>query len=136
MSAIPFNPEPFEALKLRYPLAVADVLDMRDVPKLRPGQHPSALLQHNFHFENGLVMIVGRERHLDGRIGVHFSTSIHQPSETWDAVTAFPIARLALAYFVGLSENTWKALSGSKATPQFIGTSKPKGVPHFIAWET
>ena len=131
---LPYSPEPFESLKARYPLAVADVIDLADMAK-PDGPRPGELLQHTFHTEDGLVLIVSRERHPNGKICVHFSTSLHQPSKAWDTALAFPVARLALAWFIGYSETTWRALSGWRGPVHFIGTTEPKGIPHFIAWQ-
>lgn len=120
---VPLKPEPLAALRARYHLAVARVIDPLDVARgLVPA--PSADAVHVFDTEDGLRLIVSLERMPDGRVGTHISASIHdEVAVRQDCTTG-----AELFMFIGRS---WQAISGSMFLPELLGISDG-GVPHFF----
>lgn len=73
---VPFNPQPIEVLKARFPAAIAKSYSVQHVsenPEDRPGSRP----EHVFDFEDGVRLIVSRDFH-NGREVIHFSGSLMQ----------------------------------------------------------
>lgn len=133
---LPAAPESMEVAKARYPEAIREVYDFTDDPNAVMGD-PGSKRKHIFDFEDGLRLIVTRERmpalHR-GRVCVvmlvHVSASLNPDStlvKSLDIVS--PTA--ASAAFKSLCERRFQELSGSDAPMTFIGWSS-KGVPHWV----
>jgi hypothetical protein len=72
---LPFEPESGVLLAKRYPAAVERVYDLHEMwDKRRPGLNR----QHVFDFEDGLRLIVSRERHDSDEVMLHWSASIDE----------------------------------------------------------
>jgi hypothetical protein len=74
---VPFAPEPLARLRGRYSAALNPLVDHRDVGRGDWGPPPSGDAPHVFDTEDGMRLIVSRERFLDGREGVHISVSFY-----------------------------------------------------------
>lgn len=138
---VPLNPQPLPELRARYQAAVADVYDQAD-PRMftenRPGLNPA----HVFDFEDGLRLIVSRERTRRGTVGIHISASLlpgtplHRKGQELTIESGPPWLR-------SLTIDRWAELTGT-LTPSdvaeaqragealFLGFTLPKGVPHWF----
>jgi hypothetical protein len=59
---LPFDPRPLEALRARYPAAVARVYNLDDMQNGGPSPAQDGLEGHCFDFEDGVRMMAYRER--------------------------------------------------------------------------
>src|SRR4051812_27825169 len=73
MPPVPTKVEPLEALRSRYPAALARVYEHEDT--VRGGERPGEFAANCFDFGDGLRLIVSRERTLWGRVMLHVSAS-------------------------------------------------------------
>lgn len=121
---VPWNPQPIEQLRARYPAAVKETIDVRDILTKRRAT-PSGEPEHVFDLEPGLRLIVSLERMPDGVVGVHISASF-QERERVEALAGAGDGGM-VGYIVG----QWRALAQSDRLPTFLGIS-PGGIPHFF----
>lgn len=73
---LPFTPESIESAATRYWLAVKDVVDVRDVINSGGAGSPGKNRKHVFDFEDGLRMIVSRDRLSSDKVILHVSGSM------------------------------------------------------------
>lgn len=121
---VPWSPSSIEAMTARYPDALIELVDGVEVMTGRR-EAPSGDPKHVFDFENGLRLIVSRDRIPGGAIGVHLSASwregfIGKPASIEDVHT--------------LIVDAWRSIHGglhpATANPGLLGVSEG-GVPHF-----
>jgi hypothetical protein len=131
--AVPWNPEAVDTLRARYAAALVNLYDHRAIAagrQPRPGNHPRQV----FDFQDGLRLIISRDRQADQRTGIFVSGSIvpGTPLEEWLRAQE-PKAAIGLRHLVC---ERWQCLAGSDRVPEFVGWSARKGVPHFVMWDT
>lgn len=132
---VDIKPEPLEALRPRYPAAIATPYDLRKIDDLLVAGRPGTKQHHVFDFEEGIRLIVSREIMPDGRDSIHVSGSIHQGSEAGARMEAQ--CRATGTPAPAFDQVIWKAfceLSGvhPETKPIMFARSPGKGVPHFI----
>jgi hypothetical protein len=128
---IPEAPEPVEALRARYPRALEPVYDavaIRDRGATRPGE----VAANVFDFEDGMRLIINRERMPDGELVLHVSASVRNGSalggELRDAARtkSAAVIKEMMAFRVG---SHFHQLSGETGLELAGWTGG--GVPHF-----
>lgn len=129
---LPFVAETADSLRLRYPAAVAPLVDRIDVEagrRVRPG----AERRHVFDWPDGVRLIVSREMidRTTGVVGVHMSASVSSHGEAYERLTRIKGVRAASA-FLDLAMARWVELSGGPIEATFIGFS-PGLVPHWVS---
>jgi hypothetical protein len=127
----PYSPEPPDALRRRYPIAIAKVLYMEDLPE---GQSIRAAKANVFDFPDGLRLIVGREN-LGGRLIVdHMSASVAPDSDLHRAIESrisSGHAEIAHRAFDALSLQRLAYLSGQPPQVHSVCMS-PNGSPQWF----
>lgn len=117
---VPLNPEPIDALRRRFPAAIAEVIAHEDIfSGRRPA--PSGEPAHVFDTEDGLRLIVSMERLQDGCVGTHISASFHTLEGAglpWHDAQAWIF-------------KTFAALSGDTRRPRLVAVAGA-GIPHFF----
>jgi hypothetical protein len=127
---LPFEPEPIASMRARYALARKPLYDQQAVANgLVPA--PSGFRQHVFDFEDGLRLIISRDRDPNGLVGVHLSASAQDGSHMHGAICR---GEVGMPEFFDRVKLEWQTLSGSTQLPQLIGISD-KYVPHWIVPE-
>src|SRR5262245_26199753 len=81
----PFKPEPLEALQRRYPQALAEWVDVESV-ELGVCAAPASLPLHRFCFEDGLLLVVSRDKGVRGQRFTHVSASCESNSPVSEAL--------------------------------------------------
>jgi hypothetical protein len=127
--------ESLDALRARYPLALEHVYDQVAIAAhggIRPGEVAANL----FLFEDGLYLIVSRERGPDGEMMIHFSASFKQDSAMDLQLRE---RRKAIGDRVGREwlrsiPARFRELSGDDRDVQFLGVSQ-QGIPHWLIEE-
>ena len=94
----------------------------------RPGPQP----QHVFDWEDGLRLIVSRDRFPDGRLGIAVSGSLVPAGALHRQLQRE--SELEDGFCAAVSER-WRVLANSSRIPEFLGWSREKGVPHFVVWD-
>ena len=125
---LPFQPEPVESLRARYPAAVAEVIDIESVglgTQVQPGRQR----RHVFDFDRGVRLIVSREFFPDGRHALHLSASPQQGTEVYERVRA---GRLDVQGFADLVVQLFRDISGDAEPLELVYISAGKGVPHWF----
>ena len=129
---LPYRPESLEAMQQRFPQALAEVTDVEYCRF--GGETPGQKRKHIFDFEDGLRLIVSKDRLEDGRIVVHFSASAYRDSALYRRLKK-PSQK---KYFSRLAQSRFALLSGygteKPAFVEYIGASE-KGVPHWHVTE-
>lgn len=120
---VPWRPEPFDALRRRYPLAVAKVIPQLDV-LAGAAPAPSGDPLHVFDTEIGLRLIVSLERLPGGRVGTHISASFHEPLRFLKKHPTLPQMFDAVL-------DSWRVIAESTRTPELLGVSVG-GIAHFF----
>lgn len=120
---IPFTPEPLTTLQRRFLAAFESICDVECV---RAGTipRPGTQRQHVFDWDDGVRMIISRDRWGDGQVVVHLSASVNLA--TYDTTRR---GRLSPKGFVRLVEQHWKTLGGPPVTLELF--SPETGVPHW-----
>lgn len=127
MNPLPINPQPLATLKQRFADAVKDVYNVETIAA-NPGDRPGQKEQHIFDFEDGIRLIVSRDRFKEKEV-LHFSASVF---EGYD-IEAGLHPRLYLAKFLGECTAHITELSGCKTDDVvLVAITKDKGVPHWI----
>lgn len=141
MLPVPYNPEPLESLQARYPAALATVFDIHDV-RLGKVDGPAWLAANIFDFEDGLRLIVSREKgypHTRAVI-VHVSASCRPDSpmaaEIVDQMRATRNDRQRRQRHMDWCNTIggrFRELSGNSGKVIMLGVSQHTGIPHFQA---
>jgi hypothetical protein len=137
---LPYEPEPLERIQARFPKALEPIYDMRLVAKgWQPC--PGALRPHVFDFDDGLRLIVIRERfprrrgdHVAAAVHLHVSASF-EPGLSLERdfkqrLRRDSAHRVVSRWFVPLVERRFAQFSGVPLV--FHGLSPDKGVPHWF----
>lgn len=127
---LPFQPEPIASMRARYPAARKTLYVQEDVAAGRQVA-PSGLRQHVFDFEDGLRLIISRDRDPTGLVVMHLSASAQDGSHMHGAICR---GEVGMPEFFDRVKLEWQTLSGSTQLPQLIGISD-KYVPHWIVPE-
>lgn len=126
-----FVPEPLGVLQACYPAAVRAVCDAAGAA-LAPHRRPARKRQHVFDSEDGLRLIISRERMPDGHVGIHMSASI---SGFGTAVRQLENARRrgedVGARFCAMAEHRWDDLARRPIRAEMLGWSTGH-VPHWF----
>jgi hypothetical protein len=131
------RPEPLESLRRRYPLALEHVHDSTAIRDHR-ATPPSKIPACHFVHEDGLRLIVSRERWPGGRVVIHVIASFPEDCELaanfrvlyalgWNAYTVF-------AGWLNSIPRRFAALSGDARPLVYLGLSDAK-VPHWMIEE-
>ena len=132
---IPYNPQTIEQCRERFHLAVAGIVEVEDCERGAPT--PGSKPEHVFDFNDGLRLIVSRDRYPDGKIMVHFSASANPDSGLYRWLKRSGsgqkkhFGKLATAGFAAISG----CGSAKPALVEFAGISLSKGVPHWVVTE-
>lgn len=133
--ALPFSPEPIEALRARYEAALADPFDEESVrlgSTLRPNETPANV----FDTPDGERLVISRGSH-GGVIGspVHVTYGIHKGSKACIRMTKMA-QRFGSQNIIGTFKNHGEALfhliSRETRPLKYLGISKGNGIPHWI----
>jgi hypothetical protein len=135
MPPVSSHPESLEALRGRYARALEHVFDVpaiRDRGGIRPGE----VAANVFDFEDGLRLIVSRERMPEGHVVRHVSASFAEHGRMADefrllAVTT-PREKLFKMWLADIP-GRFAELSGDERTLRYAGFSGK--VPHFFIEE-
>jgi hypothetical protein len=123
---LPFEAEPLESLRERYPRAIADLVDVESV-NLGLQYDPGSERKHVFDTEDGIRLIISREdQGEDGKV-IHFSASLGRnfPPVLTDEGTGAVLTML---------ENRFREISGYQG--EFgMGVTAPDGIPHWYIFE-
>lgn len=122
---LPFLPETIESHRTRYQSALKAVFDCRyGIPRPRPGE----LRGHVFDCQDGMRLIVSRDRESDTDTYLHLSASFHPGSYLYSQLKK---GKLIKDEFVRLVERRSRSISGDEGRFDLIGFSEEKGVPHW-----
>lgn len=119
---IPFEPESIESAKKRIDAALVDVFDMAAIARMPESQRPGMDRKHVFDFEDGIRLLVSRDRMPGGEVIVHISASFDKelsgplPPLTWDVIAKI--------------KKRWLEL-GRKPL-EFVLITPDKHIPHFV----
>lgn len=130
---LPRMPQPLTALRQRYPFAlehVHDVVAIRDRGDIRPGEVAANVFDH----EDGLRLIVSRERMPDGHVVLHVSASFGPDCQLADelrllATGGMPAGDI-LRLFIDSIPGRFRELSGHEGPLTFVGLTSGT-IPHF-----
>ena len=131
--SLPFNPEPLVALQARYPRALEVVYDQQEIAErggIRPGQVPANI----FDFDDGLKLIVSRERDLDDDAILHLCASFLSVRRIADEFRLLTLTRSTESVFAEWLRDVphrFRELSNDSRPIRFLGCSE-NGVPHWI----
>ena len=126
---LPFEPQPVSILRARLVAALAEPVDVLGL-LAGHGARPGELRQHVLDCEDGMRLIVSRDRMLDDTVQIHLSASINQPSALWNALAR---QRKPVRRFILLAEQRWRTLGGPPVA--LYSLSDGKGVPHWLGRE-
>lgn len=120
---LPRNPQPYPVLAGRYALAVARVWDLQEIKAggARPGQAPECI----FDTEDGLRLIISRERNPDGLVNLHMSMSAQEGALPALGITDRPA-------LVHLAVNRLRWIRGSVPMGNVIIWVSQGAILHFI----
>lgn len=121
---LPFKPQPLDQLKARYSVVLKRVFDCtKGIPSPRPGE----LYSHVFDCEDGLRLIVSRDKESDTSTYLHLSASPHS-KETHELFAYSGDAEQVT--FIALALERFIEISGDAGPLQFYGFSQ-RGIPHW-----
>lgn len=130
---ISFRPRSVDQQRLRYSTALVKIYDMLEV-ELHPSIAPGGKPEHVFDFEDGLTLIISRERTPHGQVVTHCSASSHSstPVNLELAMRSeHESPRDAVVWFLRFAVERWRELGLFTHEPKFIGFSEGKGIPHW-----
>ncbi len=134
---VPVQPEPLEVLQARYPLALEHIYDVGDI--MRGAIRPGEIAAQCFDFQDGIRLLISRERFHDGKVHLHLSASFAAECDlasTLRNLKAKGASGEALRqHFLDTAVHRFQQLSGHVGVLFFVGWSKDN-VPHWGADET
>jgi hypothetical protein len=131
MPAVPVHVETMPVLQARYAAAVTPLYqsaDIRDGRVARPGVQR----KHVFDLENGVRLIVSRERFLDGRIGVHICGSFHDHIRAASVAANEPKLMDPVEALLKMIYTSWGQIAQSDRSAEYIGMSNQQIVHFFV----
>jgi hypothetical protein len=123
--SLPFEPQPLDKLRARFPAAVGRVFDYRSG---FPAAWPGRLRANVFGFEDGVRMIVSRDMEADGRVSLHVSASAEPGFPVYGQIAR---GETDVSRFRRMILERYAQLSGDTAGLDFCGLSPGKGIPHW-----
>jgi hypothetical protein len=131
-----FEPEPMAKLKERYPLAIKDIYDVLAV-HFNNMQRPGEKREHVFDFQDGMRLIVSKDKMPGKAPYVHFSASIIPGTSLEEHIVVFVQGKgleFSMNVFKEMAELRFADLGdiGDKQKIIFLGFSEQKGAPHFM----
>jgi hypothetical protein len=134
MPPVPQTAESLAVLRARYAAALEHVYDVEAIRRgaVRPGE----VAANVFDFEDGLRLIVSRERYPDGEILLHFSASFlpkcRMADELRQQATVFGLdGDQLLQRWLADVPRRFVELSGDGRPLRFLGMSDHK-IPHWV----
>lgn len=131
---VPCNPETLDQARDRYSAAIREVYDLND-PRSFMDNRPSNKPQNVFDFEDGLRLIVSREKWIDRNIrGTHVSASFSVTSTLWQEVK---VMANPIMTFRHIAFDRWRYMAGRhpmeirREEETFLGLSE-HGIPHWF----
>lgn len=122
---LPFEPQQFEEVKARFPVALMSTYDCRSgIPSPTPGE----LRAHVFDFTDGLRLIVSRDKEDGDAPYIHVSASAIEGTTLWFGIKRGMVTRTKLLEF---AMKHYRRISGDESKFEFCGFSIGKGVPHW-----
>ena len=125
---LPHEPQTLAQLQARFPFALSRIHDTADVITKGIDFQLGQKRQHVFDCEDGLRLIMSREREPRGRVFIHLSAS-------WDPTCVFyrKIEQYAatLTDALQLIEQRYREITGDQRPLRFLGMTFPRGIPHF-----
>lgn len=126
----PWFPLPLAQLQANYLGALVRVYDQRAVDA-GAADDPGAA--HVFDCEDGLRLVVMRERTEDGWIAIHLSAGLGAPGELSTWLDARP-AGMRAQTFLAVAVARWREISGDTRTPMTLAGTSASGVPHWFGF--
>jgi hypothetical protein len=130
---LPHEPQSLKQLQARFFFALSITYDTTDVISKNINFGIGQNRQHVFDCEDGLRIILSREREPRGLVFIHVSAS-------WDPTCGFYRAIQQHAATLGdalkLVETRYREISGDSRAMRFLGITVPRGIPHFAIEET
>lgn len=130
---IPITPESLGVLRARYPRALEYVYDQLEIARdgvIRPGEVASNVFDH----EDGLRLLVSRERTPKGQVVLRVSASFPEQCRMADEMrllaVATPKSRIMQMWLDGIPAR-FRELSGDARPLRFLGWSG-RYIPHWI----
>lgn len=102
--------------------------DIRDGRITRPGVQR----KHVFDLENGVRLVVSRERFLDGRIGVHISGSFHDHIKAASVAANEPKLMDPVEALLKMIYSSWGLIAQTDRAAEYIGMSNQQIVHFFV----
>jgi len=133
---LPNEPRPVAELKARYRAALAHTYDQRAVVEggcIRPGE----VRANVFDFDDGLRLIVSRERDATGRVWLHYSASFPGDCRIADEIRLLRLTMAmasVMAKWVGSIPARFAELSGDGRQADRHWRSEI-GIPHWLILE-
>lgn len=133
MPPVQNRPESLEALKARYGRALEHIYDQAAIEHggaIRPGE----VAANVFDFEDGLRLIVSRERMPDGDLVLHLSASFPKDCRLADEFRLLAVAtpkQKILRMFLSSIPGRFAEMSGETRVPHYLGSSD-RGIPHWV----
>jgi hypothetical protein len=121
---LPFQSEPLSQLRARYQAALTNIQDCRE---RIPEPIPSELREHVFDCEDGLRLIISRDRETKAELYLHLSASLEVGCELYKSITSGELQRWA---FASLAQQRFAAISGDNEGFDLLDWS-PRGIPHW-----
>lgn len=128
--SLPYEPEPLESLRARYPAAIAPLYDIiRQAQLYAAGLATLPTLQrkHVFDCLNGLRLIIDRESFISFT-AIHISASALPDGAIEQQIKSGALSQEA---FFEMVIKEWQQISGSTARPRLVRVS-PIARPHFL----
>lgn len=123
---LPFKPQTLEQLQGRYPAALRKIFDCTTgVPRPRPGE----LYSQVFDCEDGIRLIVSRDKESESDTFLHVSASFVEGTFVWNALKGSGDA--GQKKFIEMVEERFSVISGDNQRLTFHGFSVGKQVPHW-----
>lgn len=134
---LPFNPQPTEELKARFPKALECIYDWEGGQKLRASDRQpigavdyrqGPLHDHVFDFKDGLRLIVTQDLEEDGKVFLHLSAGAQPGTQVMNRFSY--TGREGQAVFKDLALRRYREISGDKVR-LFFDEFLPNGAAHW-----
>lgn len=129
--ALPFEPEPLGVLQSRYPAALVELFDAVSIVA-HDAERPGQLRKHVFDCEDGLHLIINRERIPSGQIVLHVSASVYEDTPLFAELKA---GSLGFPAFKLLCERRFAEISGDTKPLGWLGLLGKKQIPNWYREE-